>query len=327
LLSYSLTFALLFGGFLAFRLAYFHGLAPNTYQAKGGPTVSDLAALVTMQPAMITKLVNLVGSTCAPLGGAVLLALVVVTVYLAAVGRLLLEHIIILVVLIWAASAYLLLPRYWMGEYRFATPFFPLFYAYAGVVLSELLRAINISRLPKAWVTAGAVALCVAGSAVVFAPRSVRSAARPPVPFAWICERYGLRFNEYAQRLGIAKGSLLVPDMGGTLYRSKLRVYDLGGLCDKTIAQTIGRDTARLHDYILGQVRPTFIHTHKKWAYLADLDSDPRFRRDYAPILESMDAYVQEKYHRTMKSGDYVRRDAVVGKEGILDDLRREFGR
>jgi hypothetical protein len=44
------------------------------------------------------------------------------------------------------------------------------------------------------------------------------------------------------------------------------------------------------------------------WAEIADLDSDPRFRRDYVPLEEATDPWLLEQRGIAMKSGEYIRR-------------------
>jgi hypothetical protein len=136
------------------------------------------------------------------------------------------------------------------------------------------------------------------------ARRMVPFAYDPTVPIKVVADYYGHRYNRVAAALGLESASLLAPDVGGVLLYSKLTVIDLGRLCDRTIARTIGRDVRVLHEYIFEQVRPTFIHVHSSyWVKLASLDEDERFRRDYVPIrtIPRLDV------------GDFVRRDALRG--------------
>lgn len=99
--------------------------------------------------------------------------------------------------------------------------------------------------------------------------------------------------------------------MGGTLLHSKLTVFDLGGLCDRTIARTPGKDQRAFHDYVFAHVSPTFIHVHDEWTNLADLDGDERFRRDYVPIQEHMT--YGWRAMRVTAWGDFIRRDVLRG--------------
>ena len=95
------------------------------------------------------------------------------------------------------------------------------------------------------------------------------------------------------------------------MLHSKLTVFDLGGLCDRTIARTPGKDQRAFHDYVFAHVRPTFIHVHDEWTNLADLDGDERFRRDYVPIQEHMT--YGWRAMRVTAWGDFIRRDVLRG--------------
>jgi len=183
---------------------------------------------------------------------------------------------------------------------------------------------------PRRLLLGASIALViVAGSLLMFSQRSVNYANQPYVPFERVAERYGFRFNDYARRLDIEQGSILLPDVGGTLYYSNLAVYDLAGLVDRTIAKSLhfpkSREQSDFFDYVFEEVKPTFIHTHGKWAWIADLDEDIRFRRDYVALGESIDQWIKEKHGEALYSGDYIRKDAIVGKADILNQLRVEL--
>jgi hypothetical protein len=127
-----------------------------------------------------------------------------------------------------------------------------------------------------------------------------------------------------AATLGAPESTVLIPDIGGTLYYSKLRIIDLAGLADPTIARTLGKDQAAFYDYIFDEVKPTFIHTHEYWVISAYLDGDPRFREDYLPIDEAIDLWVLQNTKLELYSGTYVRKDAV-GNPTQLAALRKIF--
>jgi hypothetical protein len=115
--------------------------------------------------------------------------------------------------------------------------------------------------------------------------------------------------------------------MGGALCYSRLRVYDLGMLCDRTIARTLGKRQADFYRYVFETVRPTFISTVSHWSYLAKFHEDPRFLRDYVPLYEYRDAYARARFGLELLSGDYVRREAVAGKDATLRRMAERFER
>lgn len=313
-LIYLGAFALIYGAFLIFRLSYFGQLMPNTYYAKGGPSTYEVISLLTLQPQMVTKALDLVASvTGRGLASLALLAVLVGSCFVSFTGRLKTHHLVVGVFLLCAAGLYLLLPDDGMGEYRFGTPFIVLFYLFGGLLAEAVWDGWCAPARLKTVLAVGAVIVLLGGSLFLFARRSARFVAHPPVPFSDIVAEYGLRYDQYAAALGIppAEASVLLPDLGGTLYTSQVRIYDLGMLADKTIARTLMRDQAAFYDYVFEEARPTFIHVHDVWSYLARLDDDPRFRRDYLPLYEYPDAWAKQRHGLTVYAGDYVRKDVL----------------
>jgi len=86
----------------------------------------------------------------------------------------------------------------------------------------------------------------------------------------------------------------------------------------------LGKESRALYDYVFEEVKPTFIHTHDLWTALAWFDNDPRFRRDYVALREWMgDAWIYEPTGiRMLRSGDYVRRDAIGDRGDLLRQIR-----
>jgi hypothetical protein len=274
----ALTTLFLYGSFLTFRWFTFGDLVPNTYYAKDASALSPIA--------MLANAMELAPSA---LG----FSLVLCGVVLASYGRPKTYAPFIMVVL--SAAVYILMPRDWMPERRFATAFFPAIYLLAGL-------ALNRSRLILSFVTL----ISITSSCI-----HLRSFyARPALPLAEIKRNSDL-FNIRAQ--GIPNASILLPDLGAFLLSSELRVYDLAGLTDRVIAHSLHSDKKRLHDYVFDEIRPTFIKTNGEWAEYASLDQDPRFRRDYVPIHEGLDPALLKKGVK-VRSGEYVRRDALVAR-------------
>jgi hypothetical protein len=320
LLVYLAVLAALYGIFLCSRVLYFHDIVPNSYHVKGGPTPQGLVQALLLQPSAYARIAELFHVVASYAGNVVLFALLPVTGYLSSRRVFRRRHAALLMMLGCSAFIYVVLPADWMGESRFATPFIPFFFLYVFLLGEMLLVALH--RRPSVIrVSIGVAALvAIAFSATVAAKRTSRFTAQPVVPFGNIAENYGHVFNRYAERLHVRQGSILLPDVGGALYCSELRVYDLGGLTDRTITRTLGKRQQQFYDYVFEIARPTFIHTHKYWAYVADLDADPRFRREYVAIWEGLDPWIARTFHRTMYEGDYIRKDALGGD---MEALRR----
>ena len=114
--------------------------------------------------------------------------------------------------------------------------------------------------------------------------------------------------------------------MGGTLWVSRLRVYDLVGLTDRTIARTLERNPEAFYDYIFDEAKPTFIHLHHYWTLQAGLDYDPRFRRDYIPLFQVFEPAVRQRAGGIpLTSGDFIRRDAIQGREAAVAAIRADL--
>jgi hypothetical protein len=232
---------------------------------------------------------------------------------------------VLLLYLALAGLAYLLLPPDWMAEFRFATAFFLFFAWLLGDIMAGLWEALARAGSPARWLTLAAALVLLTESSVAHAHRSSDFARNPTVPFARISE-FAQAYDRLAGTLPPGEHSLLAPDLGGTLFHAKLRVFDLAGLCDRTIARTLMGDRQAFHDYVFEIARPTFIHIHASWAEWAAPHADPRFARDYTPLFEAWTRPegAEPSQEGEPWSGDYVRRDAATTQER-LDRLRRDF--
>ena len=211
-----------------------------------------------------------------------------------------------------------------MAEYRFGTLAVAFsIVAAASAVVDLAGEARPAYRLPVA-LAGAALAASVVWQGL---PRLVRFAENPTIPYADV-ERRARRLDGYADLLGLRGGSVLLPDVGATLFVSKLTVYDLAGLCEPEVIRTLKAGTPvwrfhapEFHDWVFGAVKPTFISTHKFWTRVAALEDDPRFARDYVGVDAYDDPYVAAVYGRQMHGGDFVRRDALASPAD-LDRLR-----
>ncbi len=304
------------GPYLMFRRVYFHDWVPNTFHAKVRPW------MVSGDPGRLFDVFSSATGRLAPLV-ATLLAFALLE---AARRRAAREHdarcLVLGVYLTAAASLYLLLPPDWMGEYRFATSFFLFLFWMTGLALVSLFRALGNRGWRTGLAVPVAAVLLMAEDARVNADRSIDFSLAPTVPFARI-EEFGRGYDALTASLPSGRGSLLLPDLGGTLFTTtRLKLIDLAGLCDRTVARTLMDDTVAFHRYVFEDVQPTFIHVHGSWASWAALHGDPRFARDYAPLHEAWGGGESGE----PASGDYVRREAVGGPRQI-ELLRAEFVR
>lgn len=324
LLVYGVAFALILSAYLVFRLLYFGDWLPNAYYAKGGPSLRDVAALVVLRPRMASQIQTLMTSVAGPFGNLVWVGLLVLTVHLASTRRFGRGHVVLGTYLLLAACDYLLLPDDWMPEFRFATPFILFFFCYAVALVDAFLGRWQWGKVSPGLVRVFLAMLVVGVSIPLYLPRSLAFARDPAVSFREVAERVGHRFNRYAEALGVKEGSLLTPDTGGALWYSELRVYDLGMLCDRNIARTLRKNQEAFYNYVFEEIRPTFIYVHGGWSFLAALEDDPRFRREYVAIGEEQVVWASGTPGLAY-AGDYVRRDVVQGKEEVFQWLQAQY--
>jgi hypothetical protein len=302
---YGVVTATLLSALAGFRWWYFHDLLPNTYYMKGAGHMWS-----TLLPDAVLKIRGLAEAISGADRARWLVTIVLAgTVWLLSIRRFQPIHAVLALFSAVSGLAYVLLPMDFMGEYRFATPFFVFFYTYivatAWSVCANVRRP-AMGRLTFAIVT-GLLVLATVNQA---AKRSEKFAADPATPLALVADYFGHRYNQVAETLGLDSATLLTVNQGGALLYSKLGVFDLAGLCDRTIARTIGRDQQAFYDYVFEQVRPTFIEVHLSWIRTAALDADPRFQRDYVAMKER---FVHENGVPRLESADFVRRDVLRG--------------
>lgn len=308
---YGVVTATLLGALTGFRWWYFGDVFPNTYYVKGAEHMTSIWAVVGLSPEIVLRITNLAAAIAGHRAATwFLLAVLASTVFLVTVRRFPPFLALLGLFSVVSATAYLLLPRDYMGEYRFASPFFLFFYMYLVVLAWSLCDATKLARTSRRQLFVALMALLVATSVFHVARRSVSFAANPTTPLAKVSDYFGARYNLLAEGLGLPSASLLAPNQGGTLLHSNLKLFDLAGLCDRTIARTIGRNQPAFYDYVFERIRPTFIHLHGNWVRRANLDGDPRFRRDYVPIHVRHGDKKQAAY---IASADFVRRDALHG--------------
>ena len=317
---YSIFLLVLFTSFMTFRYLYFQDLFPNTYYAKGGPDVEDIRDLVLLMPYSISKASGLLPAAAGLSGGLLMAVLVIGIPFLAGKGRLHWSRLVLFVLLGLSVSAYVLLPIDWMGEYRFATVYFLYFFTLVFLLASDVIE--NCVKDDK-WKRIALVAvffISLANAVGYFVTRTVTLAKNPVVPLADVIVDQGERYNRYSRALGRDDCSVLLPDIGGMLLVSNLRVFDLGGLCDRTIARTLVEDTAAFHDYVFDDIRPTFIDIHGVWIKRAKFEEDERFSRDYATIAALVESAEGEEGEPRVEAGSFVRKDAVSYEQ--LEALR-----
>lgn len=285
-------FALPCGIYLAWRWATFGAWLPTTAVAKsqGLPSVSGFAK--------VGDLVDYAG-WLAVLAGAVLVGAAAAR---ASAGRR--AVLLLLVPLALAVAAFGVLIPDWMIQYRFATPVWvlgTLLVALAAVEVVPVLR-------PRGRTVVAAVALAAAvlsGTQWLAAARSYR--ADPVAPMCLIAQNTGREINGYVQILGLATPTLFAPEIGGAALTGTALLSDGAGLAEPRIARYWAADDwAGVRDYVLAEVRPSFIRSHGEFRTQMGFDADPRFLADYVLIGATPNG-----------GGNWVRRDLVPDEQAM----------
>ena len=322
LLRYAMATVLPLGAFLVFRLLYFGYPLPNTYYSKGGTTGESFIRLLTLRSPYPAKAMELTESIFGEWLWWVILLLIAAFI----VTRIRRRNTIVpytgpFAMVLLSLTAFLLLRGDWMGEFRFATPFFVSLYLLLGIALWRLVDLIKSTTSRRVVVLLCAVAV-LGLTLSEHMPRYRKFVNSPTTPFENVRRNYADRFNNLARALDLDHASVLLPDIGGTLFYCDLRVYDLAGLCDRRIALTLEKDHKALADYVFEEIKPTFIQVHGWFTLKAKFDDDPRFSRDYEGLSTYEDPWVKSVNGETRRSGIFVRRDAVEDKQAIVDSLK-----
>jgi hypothetical protein len=291
------AFAIPACAYLTWRMFTFGDYVTNTARAKeqGLPTIGDLG-----RP---EALVEYTGWLTAGLAVAVIAAVLSrPSPTRTAVGML-------LVPLGLAVANYAVLREDWMAQHRFATAVWPL--AALAVTLSavrSLGGASTRRRLVATTLATGAAGLTVIG----FWHDATAFRADPTVGICTVAQNTGYWINGYADILEVRDGTLLAVDGGGSSLTSRLHLVDLSGLADARIARFWqDDDMSGLRDYLLEDLRPTFVMYYSGWAGRGRLaiENDPRFLADYVQLWSG---------------GQWVRRDSVPDPERLA--AARQWG-
>ncbi|MEU6390761.1 hypothetical protein [Streptomyces sp. NPDC046939] len=280
------VFAAGYGGFLLWRHAEFGRWVPNTAVAKsqGAPSLAELSKAGDLLTYAGWPVV-LLGAACAG-------------VVLGRRGPARRVVAVLSVPLVLTLLAYGALARDWMPLHRFATPVWVLGSAVTALAVTAVAHGARPRvRALLCCAMAGALGLSLAGQAA----RGAGFRREPTLSMCWVADRYGRTFDAYADRLTLRPGATVaLPDLGGTLLTSRLRVLDLAGLTDRTIADAYAaHDKAALTRHVLAEVRPALVHTHGPWTPKTGLTPARLRAAGYAPLYREGDG------------GDYVRTSAV----------------
>ncbi len=330
-LHFFVGFSLIFAPVLALRFRLFGLPFPHPYYAKRVHTslTESFFAMFRDPNVLLLKFFDVSKGVFGTFGPFFFVLTALFAIFLLARRQLSTPLKTALVLQFISLGGYLWLDDDWMGEYRFATGVVLFSFLSFALEVELLYRSLGRSKLAaRGFAIGGSVALAIALSG--FWPRIWKFAANPPTQYRDVERSFGAKFNRYAELLRLREASVLLPDVGATLFVSKLTVIDSAGLCEPEIIQTLKKGThywfsvhPEFYDLVFEKLRPTFVSTHHFWTYVAAFDADPRFRRDYVAINAYEDAYVMSVFGVKLRSGDFVRRDALANYGDI--ELLRAF--
>ena len=306
--SMALGFMLVYGSYLMFRIHWFGDWLPAPFYVKGGELMTGLFSL--------SKWHNLFRSVSGPLGGFMFVFITGLSIYLIWIKLWTKKMTLLGLVFFLSCLVFVILPYDGLWWYRFATPFLVIVYPFLIVLLKKSYEQNSWGKYVKLpqWLKIGAV-LFIGVSISMSAYTTYHFIQKPVVPFSEIAERYGKGFNQLADDMGWKEGSILLPDVGGTLYYSRLKVHDLAGLTDAGLNRLYRNYPERLNDYVFDTIQPDIIHVNGMWALETRFDLDKRFQRDYIGWKVRMDRMVLNANGDSLLSGTFVRRERLKQKK------------
>lgn len=275
-LMVALVPAICWAGLIGFRLAYFGDPLPNPFYVKA-------------TDATFTRVLNLFGGGWGyvlswAFGSGILVVLPIV------VGAC--KRPIPLPIALGAAmsAAHLSFVLYaagdWMGCWRFISPIIPML---AVIVGWAYLPERHFEGGPaKPGESRGGRRVVVALTLVVLALGTTKQylafASAPTTPYL-VVKDIGERFVELGKRLGLNEPILAHHDAGGTSYGARIRLLDLGGLGNRTIAKH-WKDADFISNYVLHEVAPDFVFgvAHNFAAGRSLFWQRPEFEENYVRV-------------------------------------------
>ena len=241
--------ALLCGGYLAFRWAYFARLLPNTYHAKQYWSFRPDQYLLGFGRAYALPLVLSAG-----LG-----ALGLVSRSSRRPASLALAFIVCDGVFVWVVKAD------WMSQWRFLGPLWPLLGIAVGAgldALAELSGARSTSLPVRGSVLALLAGVLVLGLGVPAELGRFGSAKRDGGFAASFVRDRALQLRQRLQALGIEQARVGLADIGGVgLALRGDQVLDVAGLADYALAEQGGNFPA-MQDYLVSEGLPDLVDAH-----------------------------------------------------------------
>jgi hypothetical protein len=316
-LRFALVVLALWGGFQAWRFAYFGDLLPNTAYGQGISVLERARELARFSRGFLTAGAKLSNHILALHGATVLLPFLP----LALLARRDRRTVLLLVVTAsLAVTAYLhpfLFGRTTLDPARATTHLAPCL---------VLLATVLVAAAPST----RKLALSVA----VILPLAFLAERASHVAPGYLCcsvgpfEAIRAELLRLATQEDLPRPTIANPDLGAVSWHKDFNVIDLGGLGSPIVAQL--RHGPLLADYFFEAAAPDLIETHGAWSrrFFGTFFSDPRFVQLYVPAGDKTlpgagdgNAPIRANYWIRKD----IRRGAPTAERELIDDLRASF--
>jgi hypothetical protein len=204
----------------------------------------------------------------------------------------------------------------WMDGYRFCTPAAMPLFVLAALGVQGIANGVGwfLRNKPAAKT---AVAATLAGVFLTAAlawlvPTSKvlveKHMKRPPARIRGLAKRAEF-YREKLDRLRFQdfEATILDMDMGGLSLTSRMKIIDVGRLCDVPYAQNYAdlKNRRRFAEqYVLNDRRPEIVHVRRGWGRATGLLGNPNFHTNYIELPDS-------RLFGPGESGNFIRRDLV----------------
>jgi len=301
LLVYGLMFLSLYGSFIIFRWYYFGDLFPNPYHVK--------YYKIFIETNLYEKL-NYLSYGIGGFWGKWLLILILLMIPFVKFENTMIKKAWRSILVLWTISfiQFFILPADWMGELRFVTIFIALCYIIIIMIIYSLaLKYTHKSDVKKLILFGSLIGLFVYSS-YHFTIRIKDFAINPTIPFSKVKSTFPDRYNLVNEALELKNATMLLPDVGATLYYSNIKVIDAAGLTNKDISKRLN-NPSELRDYVFTELKPSIIHLHGRWKEMYNLSSDNRLAQEYYDVSLKIQGADDEFY--PIITCDYIRKDLI----------------
>ena len=213
----------------------------------------------------------------------------------------------------------------WMFGFRFCTLAAPLIILLFVLGVNGIINIIRYPMRQNAFVAGpwfglivGAV-FCLAAFGFLYKPsmKQIKAYVKTPPARVWGIQRRAEYFKDQMRKVRLKnyESTLIEIDMGGMSLFSRMRIIDVGRICDVAVAHAFKGKTDRkkfAQEYILNEHTPDFAHLRRWWGQSTTLPGNPHFQRDYFYLPD-------DRLFGPDKSGNYVRKALFLFDEAPKD--------